>query len=306
MSTPLLYFKNAHLSMGEKILFSDADIQILKHDRICLVGRNGSGKTSLFETIFGNIELDSGDRFLYPGTRIGYLHQNTLYEENQTALEFVLEKISNQHEENESYLAEKILDQLNLPSTTKMKDLSGGMKRKASIASALAIPYDILLLDEPTNHLDLPTIEWLEKKLLQYSGSFICISHDRTFLTNITNKTLWIDRGKIRTNKKGYKDYDHWSETLLVEEEIKLKRQGKKLEAEEHWLTYGVTARRKRNQQRLEKLKELRKSLRTDKEKLNALKASISLPPIPTSLKSKVILEMDKVSKSYAEKLYNF
>src|SRR5690606_9141970 len=143
------------------------------------------------------------------------------------------------------------------------QSLSGGEARRAALARVLAPEPDILLLDEPTNHLDLPPIEWLEGELQKTKSALVLISHDRRFLEKVSTATLWLDRGKSFRLDRGFAHFEAWRDKILEEEELEQHKLGKAIEREEHWLRYGVTARRKRNMRRLGQLQDLRQQHRT-------------------------------------------
>ena len=269
--TPIFYIKNGNLSFADKTVLSSLDLYVYPGDKICLVGRNGSGKSSLMKVIAGEYELDSGELFKNPVTDIGYLKQDVITEANYSIYEFVLEGIK-KPEENR-YLADIILNKLQIKGDLKLKNCSGGQIRRAFLAKTLVDQPDILLLDEPTNHLDITAIEWLEEYVKSYAGAIVCISHDRAFQENTTNKVWWIDRAELRKSNKGFKHYDQWREEIITEEEASLRKMTRKLEMEKDWLNTGVTARRKRNQKRLANLHRLRDSLRTHQVKLRDAKA---------------------------------
>lgn len=298
METPLLYLKEVTIKFGTTPLFTDIGFHIMRGDRICLVGRNGSGKTTLLKTIEGSIEMDAGERFIQPGTRVAALPQVIPIATDKKVQKYVLEGLkTDKHSDELRYLADQIIHPLDLDPESSMMHLSGGQLRRASLARTLISEPDILLLDEPTNHLDLAAIGWLEQFVKRYPGAIITISHDRMFLSNVSNKTLWLDRGSMKVNTKGYSDFERWTDELLAQEERELHNLGKKLEAEEHWMTFGVTARRKRNMRRVAELKALRSKLRSEKAKLAKLTQGIKLAPLTAEMSAKMIVEADDVIK---------
>ncbi|MDA0702496.1 MAG: ATP-binding cassette domain-containing protein [Proteobacteria bacterium] len=249
---PILTLRGARIAFGGKPLFEEAELQVSRGDRLCLVGRNGSGKSTLMKIVSGQVELDAGEVWVQPGTRIAYLPQDPPLEPGRTILDYVTEGADAVHQ------AEASLSRFDLDPWTDLGTLSGGEGRRAALARAFAGNPDILLLDEPTNHLDLTTIERLERDLAGFSGGLLLVSHDRTFLTNVSNRTIWLERRRLHSNNAGFGTFDDWSEALLAEEERELERIDKKLAEETHWLHRGVTARRKRNQGRLHRLEDMR------------------------------------------------
>lgn len=302
MPTPLLYLKDAHVTFGGSPLFTGISLQIMQGDKICLVGRNGSGKSTLLKVISGDVELDSGERYVQPGIRIGHLPQNVIFVPGETVRDYVLAGLDGHHThegEDNSYRVDMVITPLNLKPHAPMDKLSGGKLRRAGLARALVSNPDILLLDEPTNHLDLAAIEWLEGYVQQYNGGLVCISHDRSFLEHTSSKTFWLDRGKMRSSDRGYSQFEAWSDEVMEAEQKMLERMDKKLEAENHWLAYGVTARRKRNQRRLGDLITLRGKLRADHAHFRTLSATIKLPPLGPDQSSKIVAEVKELSKSF-------
>jgi len=254
MAAPILSYEGLGLVQGSGWLFQDLDIYVGERDRLALIGRNGAGKTTLLKLLAGQIDPDKGKRVIVPGTHVVMLEQEPDFSGFATLMDFAV-AAPNAPEEFE---VAAIADQLGIDMSRSAASASGGERRRAALARALAQNPDVLLLDEPTNHLDLAAIDWLESWLARYTGAFVAISHDRTFLTRLTRQTLWLDRGSIRRKEIGFGGFEEWSDAVAAEEARAAQRLDSKLRLEAHWLERGVTARRKRNQGRLEKLKEMR------------------------------------------------
>ena len=302
--TPIFYIKNGNLSFADKIVLSELELYVSPGDRICLVGKNGCGKSSLMKIIDGEYEIDNGNLFQDPGISIGYLKQDLKIIPNGSIYDFILSDFKDQ--EANKYSADIILSQLGIDGNTEMKHCSGGQVRRACLAKALVNKPDILLLDDPTNHLDIDAIEWLEGFVKSYHGAIICISHDRKFQENITNRVWWIDRGNLRKSSKGFKYYDEWREEIIDDEEAVLRRMNRKLEAEKSWLNGGVTGRRKRNQKRLNNLHRLRDSLREHESHLRQAKSKLQIELAQEMKKTKFIIEAEDISYSFpGKKLFN-
>jgi ATP-binding cassette subfamily F protein uup len=300
MSSAIYYIKDGELSFGAKNIFSNIELYLNKEDRICLVGRNGCGKSSLMKVICGDYELDSGTCYLEPHTRIGYLQQDMKIPKQGNVYDFVIDGISDQEK---SFKADIIIRQLGLTGKEQITNLSGGQIRRVHLAKALVEEPEILLLDEPTNHLDITLIEWLEEYIKTYSGAVICISHDRAFLNNVTNKIWWLDRGVMRKSDKGFKYFEEWQGQILQIEESSLKKLDKKMQAENLWLQQGVTGRRKRNQGRLAQLRVLREQLKSKTSSMISAKQKMDPFATDQAKKTKFIIEMEKVSFSHGNQI---
>jgi ATP-binding cassette subfamily F protein uup len=293
MTTPILSLRDVSLTFGGKPLFEGISLSLCIGDKVCLVGRNGSGKSTLLKCLSGLFDVDKGERFAQPGTVIKYLAQDVVLPLNRTVLEFVMEPGA------EQFMAESILGKLGVPGDRLMDGLSGGERRRVALAQVLAVDSDVLILDEPTNHLDLPTIEWLEDYLNQYRGALIVISHDRTFLENVSTSTWWLDRGRVHQQAKGFRDYDTWSEQILDDEERQFERLNARLRLENEWLHRGVTARRKRNQGRLRRLHALRGEKR---ESLSNQVGKVKLEAVEGGFGSKMVCEVHNIVKSFGDR----
>ncbi len=297
-AAPILSWEGLGLIQGSGWLFRDLDLAIAPRDRLALIGRNGAGKSTLLRLIAGTvdadgIEADRGTRAVQPGTRIVTLEQDPFFTGHDTLLDFALHG----QDAPRRHAVEAIADQLGIDMSRTAASASGGERRRAALARALASDPDLLLLDEPTNHLDLAAIEWLESWLQRYNGAFVAISHDRTFLTRLTKATLWIERGSIRRKEIGFGGYDAWTEQVHAEEARAADKLDAKLKIEEHWLERGVTARRKRNQGRLEKLGEMREQ----RAAMLAPAGTAKLALASDDVKTRAVIVADKVTKSFGE-----
>jgi ATP-binding cassette subfamily F protein uup len=303
MATVVVNIDEASLNFGGKPLFENLSLAIHAGEKLCLVGRNGAGKTTLMRLLAGEIDPDSGSRFILPGIKVGYLAQSFRVTEIQgTVREFILSGLPEiERTEAHYYRADKVMEPLELESDWLLKTLSGGQLRRAALARALVTEPDFLMLDEPTNHLDLGGIEWLETYLANYPGAVLCVSHDRVFLRNIARKVVWLDRGFVRISPKGYAEFDDWADAILEQEARALQNAQKKLELEEHWLQGGVTARRKRNMQRMRELLNLREQLKQDRNSLKQMKAVIEVDIHKHELAANIVAEFRNVTKTFVQ-----
>ena len=294
---PILSWEGLGLQQGARWLFGGPDVapldlHVLPGDRLALIGRNGVGKTTLLKLIDDRIEADRGTRRVKPGTRIVFLEQEPDFSPFETLMDFALagDNAPAAHE------VESIAGQLGIDMATEAATASGGERRRAAIARALAQDPDLLLLDEPTNHLDLSAIDWLEDWLSRYKGAFITISHDRTFLKRLTRATLWLDRGTMRRKEVGFGGYEAWEEQVYAEEARAAEKLDAKLKIEAHWLERGVTARRKRNQGRLEKLYQMRAARAAMISDSGSAKLKLANDE---EFKSKSVIVAEDISKTY-------
>ena len=294
MAAPILAYEGLGLVQGSGWLFRGLDLYIGQRDRLALIGRNGAGKTTLLKLIAGQVDCDEGRRTMVPGTRVVLLEQEPDLSGHARLIDFVLsgDDAPLLHE------AEAIADGLGIDLNREAATASGGERRRAAITRALAQDPDVLLLDEPTNHLDLAAIEWLENWLARFNGAFVAISHDRTFLTRLTRQTLWLDRGAIRRAEVGFGGFEAWTEQVYAEEERNAARLDAKLRIEEHWLLRGVTGRRRRNQGRLTKLKEMR----AERAAMMGPQGAANLSIGADDAKTKVVIDVKGVSKRYGER----
>ena len=293
MSPPILILKDIKLTFGGTPLLEGAELIVSNQDKICLVGRNGSGKSTLLKIAAGIIEADSGDTFLQPGTTVRYLSQEPDFSNYSTTLDYAEAGLEGS---DNKYRAAYLLEQLGLTGDEDPKNLSGGEVRRAALANVLAPEPDILLLDEPTNHLDIDAIEWLEGELKDIRSALVIISHDRRFLEKLSQNTIWLSLGKTRRLNQGFKNYEAWRDDALEQEELNRHKLDRKIVREEHWLRYGVTARRKRNVRRLNDLYELKESRRNQRSDTGSVKMTAS----QSETSGKVIFEADGISKSYS------
>jgi ABC transport system ATP-binding/permease protein len=295
VTTPLLFLRDIHLTFGVTPLLEGADISVAEGERLCLVGRNGSGKSTLLKIAAGLVEADRGTRFLQPGVTVRYLSQEPDFSGFATVRAFVEAGMA---PGDDPHRAQYLLNQLGLTGDEATDRLSGGEARRAALVRVLAPSPDILLLDEPTNHLDLPAIEWLESELAAMRSAIVLISHDRRFLAALSNATLWLDRGRTRLLDRGFEAFEAWRDNLLEEEELEQHKIDRKIAMEEHWVRYGVTARRKRNQRRLAQLFDLRRQRRERRRVAGTVKLSVG----DADNSGTRVVEAKTVSKSYGDR----
>ena len=236
MAAPILSYEGLGLIQGEGWLFRGLDLYVGARDRLALIGRNGAGKTTLLKCLADLIDTDEGKRTIVPGTHVILLEQDPSMEGAATLQDWVLKG----PDAPEAHEADAIAHQLGIDLARPVATASGGERRRAAIVRALAQKPDVLLLDEPTNHLDLGAIEWLEDWLKRFSGAFIVISHDRTFLTRLTRSCLWLDRGQLRRAEIGFGGFEAWTEQVYDEEARAAEKLDAKLKIELHWLQRGV------------------------------------------------------------------
>ncbi len=297
MASDLLFsLREVEIKFGKKVIFQDLNLNLHKGDMIALVGKNGVGKTTLMKTIYGDQDLDAGELWNYPGLKVGYFNQKFEKLDNKT----IEENFSDLLNEQNKHFVDIFCNKLNLDKLANVEDLSGGQKRKVYLIRSLLKDSDVLLLDEPTNHLDLQCIEWLESYLRNLNKTIICVSHDRTFLSNFTNKVFWIDRGKLRVSPRGFKDFDKWSEELLDQEYRELRNRKQFVNIELEWANKGVKARVKRNEKRLKRAKELKAQLEKDEASYrSAIKSLRPQVSKKSSDQSKFIAELQEVFVKY-------
>ena len=291
---PILSWEGLSLHQGEGWLLRGLDLHIGPRDRLALIGRNGAGKTTLLKLIAGEIDADAGRRTVVPGTHVVTLAQDPDFSSHPTLMDFALSG----PDAPPRYDVEAIAGQLGIDMARPSATASGGERRRAALTRALASEPDVLLLDEPTNHLDLAAIEWLEDWLSRYKGAFVAISHDRTFLTRLTKATLWLDRKRMRRKEVGFGGYEAWEEQVYAEEARNADRLDAKLKIEAHWLERGVTARRKRNQGRLEKLYDMRAA----RAAMIAPAGASKLKLVADEVKTKSVIVADHVTKRFGER----
>jgi len=287
---PLLRLDSASLNYGTLILLDSVDFSISRGHKIGLLGRNGTGKTSLLKILAGELLPESGERWMRPGTRIAWLQQTLPEADDQTVYDVVasglaetgrllaeyhhllqlddetdigaLSRVQQQLEARDGWRlqqqVETTISQLQLPGDASMAELSGGWRRRVALGQALVSEPDILLLDEPTNHLDIPAIQWLEEQLKNFSGALVLITHDRRFLQNVAGWMAELDRGHLTQWKGDYRGFLRHREQKLQAEERANELFDKKLAREEVWIRQGIKARRTRNEGRVRALKSMR------------------------------------------------
>ncbi len=295
MAPPILKLDDIKLTFGVTPLLDGANLQVEPGDRICLVGRNGSGKSTLMKIAAGLVEAQSGEIFRHPSATIRYLEQAPDFADFETVQAYAEAGLG---PGDDAYRVTYLLEHLGLTGQEHPSSLSGGEARRAALVRVMAPEPDILMLDEPTNHLDLPTIEWLESELQQTRSALVLISHDRRFLEKVSTATVWLDRGQARRLSRGFAHFEEWRDKVLEEEELEQHKLGKAIEREEHWMRYGVTARRKRNMRRVGELQAMRAEYRGHKGPQGSVQATVT----EGRESGKLVIEADAITKSYGDR----
>jgi ATP-binding cassette subfamily F protein uup len=289
---PILFLRDIHLTFGDTPLLEGASLSLEEGERLALVGRNGSGKSTMLKIAAGLIEPETGERFVQPGTTVRYLPQEPDLTGFATTLDYASAELG---PSGDRHRAQALLDRLGLTGQEAPATLSGGEARRCALARVLAPEPDILLLDEPTNHLDLPAIEWLEKELSGGRAALVLISHDRRFLQTLSRATVWLSQGLTRRLDRGFTEFESWRDEVMEQEETARHKLSRKIAAEMDWLHKGVTARRKRNQGRLRALKALRAEWRDQRRTTG----TVALEAATGDLSGKLVAEAKVISKSF-------
>ena len=251
---PLLQLNDIALTFGGNPVFDRLDLVVHPGERLALVGRNGSGKSTFMKVMAGLVEPDRGARVIPPGLAAGYMEQDPTMSGHATLGDFATSGL----EPGELYRVERAAEGLKFDPERLVETASGGERRRAALAKLMAEAPDLMLLDEPTNHLDIEAITWLEAELKATKAGFVLISHDRAFLNALSRATLWIDRGQVRRNEQGFDGFEVWRDKLWQDEDMQRHKMDRKIKSEGRWAVEGISARRKRNQGRLRALHSLR------------------------------------------------
>ena len=292
---PLLQLTDISLTFGGEPVFHDLSLVIQPGDRVALVGRNGSGKSTLMKVMAGLVEPDRGARIVTPGVSVGYMEQDPDMAGYVTLGDYAASGL----DESEHYRVEMAGEGLKFDPARPVATASGGERRRAALARLMAEAPDLMLLDEPTNHLDIEAIAWLESELRDTRKGFVLISHDRTFLRELSRATLWIDRGMTRRQEKGFEHFEVWRDKVWEDEDMQRHKLDRKIKAEARWAVEGISARRKRNQGRVRALADLRaersSQIRRQGTAAMALEAGVS--------SGRKVIEATGLSKTYGENL---
>ena len=327
---PLLRLDKASLHYGTQVLLDEVDLVITRGDKLGLLGRNGTGKTTLLKVLAGELGPDSGERWLRPGVKLARLEQTLPEGDELTVFEVIasglsrageliaeyhrlvhdaadtdleaLARVQQQLENVDGWTLQQRVDttisQLQLPADSAMGELSGGWLRRVALGKALVGDPDILLLDEPTNHLDIPAINWLEEQLRNFRGSLILITHDRRFLQNVANSIAELDRGHLTVWRGDYQGFLQHREQQLQAEERANELFDKRLAQEEVWIRQGIKARRTRNEGRVRALEAMRSERSRRRERQG--RADFAVEDAGQS--GKIVVELQHVSQAFGDR----
>ena len=301
---PLLHLQQGRLAFGHLPLFEDADLRIDAGERIAIIGRNGTGKSSLLKAIAGEIPLDSGTVWREPGLRVARLDQEvwndserrTVRDEVARGLGPLVDLDSDEGWRHEQKV-KLVLSRLALPADRFVDELSGGWRRRTLLAKALVAEPDLLLLDEPTNHLDIEAIAWLEGFIAEFPGAILFVTHDRAFLSKLATRIVELDRGRLTSWPGSYPSFLQKKAAALDAEARDLERLDKKLEQEEAWLRQGVKARRTRNEGRVRDLMKLRAERASRRDHVGTVRLAID----SSESSGKLVFEARGVVKRFGD-----
>lgn len=292
---PLLQLTGISLTFGGDPVFENLSLTVQQGDRVALVGRNGSGKSTLMKVMAGLVEPDRGEVVLNAGSHVGYMEQDPDLSGFATLGDFARAGLP----ESEGYRVGMAAEGLKFDPDRPVATASGGERRRAALARLLAQAPELMLLDEPTNHLDVEAIGWLEDHLSQTRAAYVVISHDRAFLRRLTRATLWIDRGEVRRQERGFEGFEDWREAVWAAEDDARHKLDRKIKAEARWAVEGISARRKRNQGRVRALQAMRAERAAQIRRQGT--AAMALDAGPQS--GKRVIEAQGISKAFGERV---
>ncbi|WP_416368186.1 ABC-F family ATP-binding cassette domain-containing protein [Tritonibacter mobilis] len=291
---PLLQMSGISLTFGGDPVFSDLDLVVQPGDRVALVGRNGSGKSTLMKVMAGLVEADAGSIVIPPGNSVGYMEQDPKMEGFATLGDFAASAL----EPGELYKVERAGEGLKFDPARPVETASGGERRRAALAKLMAEAPELMLLDEPTNHLDIEAISWLESELASTRAAFVLISHDRAFLRALTRATLWVDRGQVRRQDKGFEHFEAWRDKVWEDEDMQRHKLNRLIKSESRWAVEGISARRKRNMGRVRALQDLKSERASQIKRQGA--AAMELEAGPKS--GRKVIEAEGITKRFGDK----
>jgi ATP-binding cassette subfamily F protein uup len=299
---PTVRLDKVSLSFGLKPLLDHASLQIRRGERVCLLGRNGEGKSSLMQLITGGIAPDSGEVWVRPGAKVATLAQEVAPDSDQTVLDVVMGGVHTAGMDGDweaQLQVDQVIARLELDRDASFRDLSGGWRRRVMLGRALVSSPDLLLLDEPTNHLDIEAITWLEEMMLEFDGALLFISHDRAFVRRLATRIVELDRGQLRGWPGTYDNYVQLKAAALEDEAKHSALFDKKLAQEEVWIRKGVQARRTRNEGRVRALLELRKQRSERRERIGQVEVRVQ----EAGASGRLVFEAQSVTQSFGERL---
>ncbi|MFI0401091.1 MAG: ATP-binding cassette domain-containing protein [Thiolinea sp.] len=294
----LLHLRNIHLENGDNRLFDGIELQVEAGERLCLVGRNGTGKSTLMKLLCREVQADDGEIIHSPDLKIARLQQDVPHGSSESVFDIVAAGFGDNHAEEEwqtQWQIEAVLSRLQLDGEQGFDDLSGGWKRRALLARALVANPDLLLLDEPTNHLDIPAIEWLENFLLSYKATLLFVSHDRAFVRKLATRIIELDRGRLTSWTGNFDKYQENKQAALDAESQQAALFDKRLAEEEVWIRQGIKARRTRNEGRVRRLESMREEFRQRRNLQGKVQAQIG----QAESSGKIVLEASKLSYGF-------